>query len=162
MGELLGLDTSFPPAKPVKTTETETKDKENEGEEEEQEFEFRLFSAPAKPTSQKAEPKEIGIESGKHENEPHTQKLRIRLHSPTPGPVQPGEGRFVYPFRGWEYYFTTPGLLSNADAGKGTDMSGERKRSQFEDVAVTGLDMMRWANVPWVSCSTVSGSSVDS
>lgn len=166
MGELLGLDTSFATTEPVTNTEkeNENKNKENAEEEEEQEFEFRLFSAPEKSTNEGTQPSQTAIERGREdkdkEDAPHTQKLRIRVRSPTPGPIQPGEGRFVHPFRGWEYYFSTPGLLSseNAERGNSTD---EARRSQFEDVVVTGAEMMRWANVDWVSCSTVVRTNID-
>ena len=82
-----------------------------------------------------------------------TQKLRIKLRSPSPGPVDPGEGRFVRPFRGWDYYFTTPDLLTSSPASaKPTEQSlNTEKRKQFEDVAVSGLELMGWANEAWVS-----------
>lgn len=58
------------------------------------------------------------------------------------------------PFRGWQYYFTNPGLLSGSkENGDGDeDDEVELKRRQFEDVAVTGEHMLDWASVqPWVS-----------
>ncbi|OJJ86178.1 DUF2011 domain-containing protein [Aspergillus glaucus CBS 516.65] len=124
------------------------------GEDEEQEFEFRLFSAPkpstATPTAQKDERKgEAGA------TQTQTQKLRIRVRSPTPGPADLSEGRFVNPFRGWQYYFTNPGLLSGSkENGDGDeDDEVELKRRQFEDVAVTGEHMLDWASVqPWPGC----------
>lgn len=55
------------------------------------------------------------------------------------------------PFRGWEYYFSAPELLS---LGISADTRGStEKRRQFEDVAVSGAEMMQWAKQPWVSIS---------
>lgn len=80
------------------------------------------------------------------------QKLRIRLRSPTPTAVGSGEGRFVNPFRGWSYYFSVPGLLSGEDKSKTREDAGVlQKRKQFEDVAVSGEDMAKFAGVSWVS-----------
>lgn len=58
------------------------------------------------------------------------------------------------PFRGWEYYFTAPGLLSGTK-GVGEDVDFQVKRRRFEDVAVSGEDMHAWAKVSWVSLSDV-------
>lgn len=56
------------------------------------------------------------------------------------------------PFRGWRYYFTTPGLLSGSKENKVEDEELGLKRRQFKDVAVTGEHMLGWASVqPWVS-----------
>ena len=55
------------------------------------------------------------------------------------------------PFRGWEYYFTTPDLLSSVSAPKPAQKSLDtEKRKQFEDAAVSGLELMGWANKAWV------------
>jgi hypothetical protein len=80
----------------------------------------------------------------------------------------------VRPFRGWEYYFTTPGLLSStsSSAGTGTKASPDadagsgfiEKRRQFEDVAVSGDEVVRLQQQAWVSFSSPSvylGCSVD-
>ncbi|RMJ24363.1 hypothetical protein PHISP_04764 [Aspergillus sp. HF37] len=130
--------------------------KEQEGEDEEQEFEFRLFGT-ATAHNNKQEGKEK--EDQKPVDNPPAQKLRIRLRSPSPGPLDPSQGRFVRPFRGWEYYFTTPGLLStststlagiNADAG--VDNGFIEKRRQFEDVAVSGDEVVRLQQQAWPGC----------
>lgn len=56
------------------------------------------------------------------------------------------------PFRGWQYYFTAPGLLSGSKESEDEDEEGKSRRRQFEDVAVTGEHMLNWASVqPWVS-----------
>lgn len=138
--------------------EQNTKQNENEDEDEEQEFEFRLFSAPATGRTAAAEDtKDNGKDKDgaqaklTEDNKETTQKLRIRLRSPTPGPADLSEGRFVRPFRGWEYYFTVPGLLTGTEDA-GSERAGlELKRKQFEDVAVTGQNVMEWASAPWVS-----------
>lgn len=130
--------------------------------EEEQEFEFRLFSAPTQPKD--ATPKDqettdgdrTGSKGGKasekqiKDTTAGTQKLRIRLRSPTPS-GDPSEGRFVKAFRGWQYYFSTPTLfgLDEDDAVKETIAE---QRRQFGDMAVTGEHITTWAKAqPWVS-----------
>lgn len=56
------------------------------------------------------------------------------------------------PSRGWQYYFTSQGLLSGSKESEDEDDETELKRRQFEDVAVTGEHMLDWASVqPWVS-----------
>ena len=124
----------------------EAKTQGADGEAEEEEFEFRLFGS----SSQKA----------KKPDELSTQKLRIRLRSPTPGPVDPSQGRFVRPFRGWEYYFTTPSLLSPSPAStEETDPDCViERREQFKGVAVAGTEVLRWAREQaWVGryCQSV-------
>ncbi|KAL3465949.1 hypothetical protein BJX64DRAFT_33449 [Aspergillus heterothallicus] len=149
LSALLNLD--FAPAEPndpVHATSTAPPEDAKDDEDEEQEFEFRLFSGPA-PTETSTKDAPNGTsDSG-------AQKLRIRLRSPTPTTGADGEGRFVKPFRGWSYYFTAPGLLS----GEKTEIDGAigdeglaLKRKQFEDVAVSGEDMVRFAGVPWPGC----------
>lgn len=168
LGELLNLDallaeTNTNPSVNNKTNDksqdTDAKQNSQEGEEdEEQEFEFRLFSTPRKPTSAAGERKEGGqsggdnVKASKEDNATATQKLRIRLHSPTPGPADISEGRFVNPFRGWGYYFTAPALLSGSSAGnENEDADVALRRKLFEDVAVSGQNVLDWADVPWVS-----------
>jgi hypothetical protein len=133
----------------IDTQGSADKGNEQEGEEEEQEFEFRLFSAPvrdatttgrARSASKSENNKDEGATAG-------TQKLRIRLRSPTPGAGGLDDGRFVNPFRGWEYYFSAPKLLSGS---KEDDPQVALRRKQFEEVAVSGQQMGEWAKVPWV------------
>ncbi|KAJ5380597.1 uncharacterized protein N7496_003025 [Penicillium cataractarum] len=131
--------------------------------EEEQEFEFRLFSAPTKPKDatlkdqEKTDGDRISSKgdkaSGKDTKDTTagTQKLRIRLRSPSPS-GDPSEGRFVKAFRGWQYYFSTPTLfgLDENDAAKETIAE---QRRQFEDMAVTGEHITTWAKAqPWPGC----------
>lgn len=136
---------------PAETNNPETQGGEG-GEDEEQEFEFRLFSAPKQSTALSTATNEQKNEAGATQTQ--TQKLRIRVRSPTPGPADLSEGQFVNSFRGWQYYFTAPGLLSGSKENENQDEDDEAKlkRRQFEDVAVTGKHMLDWASVqPWVS-----------
>ncbi|GAB1215832.1 hypothetical protein ATERTT37_005029 [Aspergillus terreus] len=154
LGKLLNLDDYLAPApaaqantqKPEPAPQTDTAADEDE----EQEFEFRLFSAPA-PRKSDA-PTSTDTAGAADPDAAKTQKLRIRLRSPSPGEVGLEEGRFVTPSRGWEYYFTTPALLSGTSVGDELAAATALKRKQFEDVAVTGEQMMGWAQVPWPGC----------
>ncbi|KAJ5669822.1 hypothetical protein N7462_010892 [Penicillium macrosclerotiorum] len=134
-----------------------------EEEEEEQEFEFRLFSAPTKPKDvgaqdqrepeegqgAKTEEKSSGFD--KKENV-GTQKLRIRLRSPTPS-GDPSEGRFVKASRGWQYYFATPSLLGLNESTEYIQRQAELRR-QYEEIAVTGENITTWAEAqPWPGCN---------
>ncbi|RJE25920.1 hypothetical protein PHISCL_01762 [Aspergillus sclerotialis] len=156
--KLLNLDDVFTTAPPIPAKESadEPGKDDKQDEDEEQEFEFRLFnSSTRKPEKRNDGPAATGIsESTQRNTNGQAQKLRIKLRSPTPGPVDPSEGRFVRPFRGWEYYFTTPDLLSSSlSAPKPAQESlNTEKRKQFEDAAVSGLELMGWANKPWPGC----------
>ncbi|KAJ5515501.1 hypothetical protein N7527_007061 [Penicillium freii] len=124
-----------------------------EDEDDEQEFEFRLFSAPAKSTE---DTKPSGQDTdGKNTEAATTQKLRIRLHSPTPGSGAGTEGRFVKASRGWDYYFSTPSLQGTR-SGEPTAEDENRiaeKKKQFEDMAVSGQHMLTWAkSLVWPGC----------
>lgn len=144
LGALLDIDALLAPQpdpSPQPTTEA------NPDEDEEQEFEFRLFSAPAKSESKKEE--QAAVESSTTQ----AQKLRIRVRSPTPGAVGVEDGRFVNPFRGWGYYFSAPGAMAGVKEDE-LRLEEERlreKRRQFEDVAVSGLQVVGFAGVEWVS-----------
>lgn len=165
LGKLLNLDSLLADVNANADDETSEKTptgadgqdgKQEEDDDEEQEFEFRLFNAPAaggKSAEEKdgAQRGDDRIKPSGENKETTTQKLRIRLRSPTPGPADLSEGRFVKPFRGWEYYFTVPGLLTGSEDIGSEDANLELKRRQFEDVAVTGQNVMNWASVPWVS-----------
>ncbi|KAJ5513264.1 hypothetical protein N7463_002816 [Penicillium fimorum] len=151
LGKLLNLnqlDTA------QQTTSQDNQPTENE--DEEQEFEFRLFSAPAKSTEDTT--KQLGKETDEKSTEekvaPTTQKLRIRLHSPTPGSGAGTEGRFVKASRGWDYYFTTPSLQGQNGEPTAEDESRiAEKKKQFEDMAVSGQHMLTWANsLVWPGC----------
>ncbi|RHZ54383.1 DUF2011 domain-containing protein [Aspergillus thermomutatus] len=148
LGELLNLDALIAPAE---STAPATKSQEDgqQQEDEEQEFEFRLFSAPAAPKSATKGEKTAATEGGEKAVSGGAQKLRIRLRSPTPGAVD-GEGRFLNPFRGWQYYFTTPELLTGSGAKQ--DSASTIRKKQFEEVAVTGQQMLEWSEVPWPGC----------
>ncbi|KAJ9354385.1 hypothetical protein DTO027B9_4728 [Paecilomyces variotii] len=124
-------------------------------EEAEQEFEFRLFSsAPAKQKTDGAVPAGTSADTTGDGNAERTQKLRIRIRSPTPGDVSVGEGRFVVPFRGWEYYFTTPTLLGGygkEDIAR-IEERAAAKRAEFESIAVSQTQLFEWAKQPWPGC----------
>ncbi|KAJ6093583.1 hypothetical protein N7486_008872 [Penicillium sp. IBT 16267x] len=159
LGKLLNLDGLFEANATFKIAE-DTPEHAGGEEDDEQEFEFRLFSAPANPkataqtsgeeageTNKKAKhtPGEKQINSG-------TQKLRIRLQSPTPGSGDPSEGRFVKASRGWQYYFSTPSLWGSS-IESGEQDSQLEKREQFQDMAVTGEHIVTWAkSQPWPGC----------
>ncbi|KAL4759344.1 DUF2011 domain-containing protein [Aspergillus foveolatus] len=145
LSALLDFDFNIAPASEPETQGT----KDNEPEE--QEFEFRLFSsAPAPRTSSTAQ-KGSG-DSTTTVAAQSAQKLRIRLRSPTPTALGSKDGGFVNPFRGWSYYFSTPDLLTGAGAKGDEDAGVALKRKQFEDVAVSGEDMVKMSGVPWPGC----------
>lgn len=162
---LLAFDTFTP----ENTNQAAAHTEEEDGE---QEFEFRLFStaAPSKKATDSATTAKPETDSkiGKQERLPSsstgdaiikTQKLKIRLRSPTPDGDAPLEdGRFVVPFRGWEYYFTRPELM-NVSARDPARLETEEtnRRKEFEDIAVTGGEVLKWAqtanypgcHLPW-------------
>ncbi|KAJ5959391.1 uncharacterized protein N7479_006541 [Penicillium vulpinum] len=154
LGKLLNLDQL--------DTSEQTNSQDNdpsqpaENEDEEQEFEFRLFSAPAKSTEDttKQSGKDTDEKSTEEKPAPTTQKLRIRLHSPTPGSGAGTEGRFVKASRGWDYYFSTPSLQGTRSEPTAEDeIRIAEKKKQFEDVAVSGQHMLTWANsLVWPGC----------
>ncbi|KAJ6008493.1 hypothetical protein N7540_012469 [Penicillium herquei] len=160
LGKLLNLDDLIGPNKVSEDTTNGTQPGANEEEEEEeQEFEFRLFSAPTKTadTTQKAEDGS-GVKSSTEKSSDGgdqvgsgTQKLRIRLRSPSPG--DPSEGRFVKAFRGWQYYFSSSSLWNQSEVKSADEADQATKKEQFEDIAVTGEQMMSWAkSQPWPGC----------
>ncbi|KAL2870320.1 DUF2011 domain-containing protein [Aspergillus lucknowensis] len=156
LSALLNLDLGPAPLQ-EHTTAQEIPQKGSKDEDEEQEFEFRLFSAPAPAPALAArvsggEVQRTGTDTATGDF--GTQKLRIRLRSPTPTTGGSREGRFVNPFRGWSYYFTTPGLFSGENKKSSDDEDAEvlAKRKQFADVAVTGEDIMGSSSVPWPGC----------
>ncbi|KAJ5125681.1 Protein of unknown function DUF2011 [Penicillium atrosanguineum] len=152
LGQLLNLDALLG----TTITPQETKEPHQPAaaaEDEEQEFEFRLFSAPAKAkdTTTKAETEDkFTTDKGTEGNiqTGGTQKLRIRLRSPSP--ANPSEGRFVKAFRGWQYYFSAPSLYGLKDIEEENEV--ERRR-QFEEMAVSGEHITTWAkSQPWPGC----------
>ncbi|KAK2778024.1 hypothetical protein FQN52_002929 [Onygenales sp. PD_12] len=129
-----------------------------ENEEEEHEFEFRLFHAPANPGGKRAG-KDGAEEKLKNANggedtavtrqeekvDSGIRKLKIRIRSPTPTAIGDGEGRFVVPFRGWDYYFSDPDWIRRQISGKdgGNERGGEIARrgeevKRFAEVALSG------------------------
>lgn len=156
LGKLLNLD-SLLGTNGIREEEGREEAPADDNEDDEQEFEFRLFSAPtkSKETTEKAPSTEQqdtskGDEEQKAPGKEGTQKLRIRLRSPTPVSARPEDGRFVKAFRGWQYYFTTPTLYGLKDDSN-TDEKLAEMRRQYEDTAVTGDHITTWAKAqPWV------------
>ncbi|KAJ5905836.1 uncharacterized protein N7473_002752 [Penicillium subrubescens] len=163
LGKLLDLDGLIGANTSAEEDKDATQPADGNNDEDEQEFEFRLFSAPTKPKD--ATPKEPGTKDGdrtatkgdKTEGKEikvttaGTQKLRIRLRSPSPS-GDPSEGRFVKAFRGWQYYFSTPSLLGLDENEEVKETIAEQRR-QFEDMAVTGEHITIWAKTqPWPGC----------
>jgi hypothetical protein len=78
------------------------------------------------------------------------------LHSPAPEDIKAGDGRFVVPFRGWQYYFTKPEVMQLPYSGEQARVE-ETRRREYEDVAVTGSQLLEWAqstktpgcHLPW-------------
>ncbi|KAF3389627.1 hypothetical protein F1880_003847 [Penicillium rolfsii] len=164
LGKLLDLDGLIGANISTGEDKDATQPADGNNDEEEQEFEFRLFSAPTKPKD--ATPKEQETKDGdreategdKKEGEGSkattagTQKLRIRLRSPSPS-GDPSEGRFVKAFRGWQYYFSTPSLYG-LDENEVLKEKFAEQRRQFEDMAVTGEHITAWAKEqPWPGCN---------
>ncbi|PYH75237.1 DUF2011 domain-containing protein [Aspergillus vadensis CBS 113365] len=156
LGALLDIDSLLAPPSDDPTPQHSTT---NADEEEEQEFEFRLFSAPAKSSS-KNEDKPAARAGAAVESSSSTttqaQKLRIRVRSPTPGAVGVEDGRFVNPFRGWGYYFSAPGMMAGEKEDGLRRLEEEErlreKRRQFEDVAVSGVQVVGFSGVSWPGC----------
>ncbi|KAL5000125.1 hypothetical protein BDV10DRAFT_42572 [Aspergillus recurvatus] len=146
LSALLNFDLNIAPAPEPETQET----KDNE--DKEQEFEFRLFSSAPAPASKTPGTDQKGSGDSTTVTAQSAQKLRIRLRSPTPTTLGSGEGGFVNPFRGWSYYFSTPGLLAGTGTEGDEDAGVALKRKQFEDVAVSGEDMVKLSGVPWPGC----------
>ncbi|PGH34212.1 hypothetical protein GX50_02986 [[Emmonsia] crescens] len=143
-------------------------------EEEEREFEFRLFRAPPVPAQkdvtghdQGSKGRNLG-EYGEgvhmHTDAPEQmdaknagiQKFRIRLRSPTPT-INDGDGGFVVPFRGWEYYFSDPEWVRRKVAGDGIGHQSieldTRQKERFIDAAVCGETILEDAkNNIWPGC----------
>lgn len=156
LGKLLNLDHLSNAPEP---NEHDNDPSQPVDEEDEQEFEFRLFSAPAKSTETMKASEIDGAKDStatKPDAKPAgtTQKLRIRLHSPTPGSGDVSEGRFVKAFRDWDYYFSTP-TLSASHSGEISDEHKAylaEKQQQFENMAVSGDHMLGWTqSQSWVS-----------
>ena len=165
LGKLLDLDGLIGVSTATEDKDATSQPAEGNNDEDEQEFEFRLFSAPAKPND--TTPKDQAKTDGQHGDSKGdktsgtgnmgdttgTQKLRIRLRSPTPS-GDPSEGRFVKAFRGWQYYFSTPSLLGLEESELVKDTIAEQRR-QFEDMSVTGEHITTWAKAqPWVGYSS--------
>lgn len=162
LGQLLAFDISTPSSKQTETNDnhTQQQDGKNGNDDEEEEFEFRLFSAPKPhPSTDSKAPDNTKAEG--EGNEIKIQKLKIRLRSPTPVDVQPGDGRFIVPFRGWRYYFTKPELMhlsARHDHEKAQIEADElMRRREYENIAITGAEVLDWAkntetpgcHLPW-------------
>ncbi|RAL17360.1 DUF2011 domain-containing protein [Aspergillus homomorphus CBS 101889] len=153
LGQLLDLDSLLAPAYSAPEPTQPHENDDPKAEDEEQEFEFRLFSAPAPASAAATKP---------HADENKTttpavevaaaQKLRIRVRSPSPGAGGLEDGRLVNPFRGYGHYFTAPGSMTGGKVDGHEEESLRAKRRQFEEVAVSGLQMLGFAQVPWPGC----------
>lgn len=129
-----------------------------DAEEEEQEFEFRLFSSVS--TRKTADESRSRTEGHDGSGLGGVQKLKIRLRSPSPSARPPGDGGFVVPFRGWDYYFSNPELVMRAVGDtswqrgakdKNTSKQLDTLRYTFRDTAVDGETILsRAASVTWV------------
>ncbi|KMU83627.1 hypothetical protein CIHG_01410 [Coccidioides immitis H538.4] len=121
-------------------------------EEEEQEFEFRLFHSAAPNATPHGSTAKRSDGNGQAEDRervntrvPAVQKLRIRLRSPTP--ARTGEGGFLVPFRGWEYYFSDPESVMRVFSGGAQDLkpafpgseSKNPKRQNFREQFLKSL-----------------------
>lgn len=155
LGKLLDLDGLIDSGTIQEDPQLAIAPADGNAEDEEQEFEFRLFSAPAKSkdTISSAQKQADEDKSKRDTESPNkdgaTQKLRIRLRSPTPN-TDPSQGRFIRAFRGWQYYFTTPSLFGIAGKPEDEESQAERSR-QFAETAVSGEQMKEWAKSrPWV------------
>ncbi|EEA28196.1 hypothetical protein TMatcc_003492 [Talaromyces marneffei ATCC 18224] len=160
LGQLLAFDISTPTSKTIETNDTQQKvNKDGNDDDEEEEFEFRLFSAPKPTTANSTAQPDSDKKEGRDEIK--TQKLKIRLRSPTPVDIQPGDGRFIVPFRGWRYYFTKPGLMAISARNEEEKIQIETeeltRRKEYEDIAITGDEVLDWAknmrtpgcHLPW-------------
>ncbi|KAJ5290886.1 hypothetical protein N7478_000137 [Penicillium angulare] len=158
LGKLLNLDELIGINAPTDNADNAPLAPGADDEDEEQEYEFRLFSAPTKPTPTT---ETSGDTTGKKNSDGKpseggdkpssgTQKLRIRLNSPT---AASGEGKFVKAFRGWQYYFSTSSLWNDSGDKSEEEADQAEKKKQFEDTAVTGEHVLSWTkSQPWPGC----------
>ncbi|KDB24334.1 hypothetical protein H109_03779 [Trichophyton interdigitale MR816] len=131
-----------------------------DAEEEEQEFEFRLFSSVS--TRKTADESRSTTKGHDGSGLGGVQKLRIRLRSPSPSARPLGDGGFLVPFRGWDYYFSNPELVMRAVGDtswqrgakdKNTSKQLDALRDTFKDTAVDGETILaRAASVAWPGC----------
>ncbi|KZZ89573.1 hypothetical protein AAP_04328 [Ascosphaera apis ARSEF 7405] len=125
-----------------------------DAEEEEQEFEFRLFSAPQPSNKQE---QQVDATAGTTEGEA-VQKLKIRLRSPSPGAE--GDGGFVVPFRGWDYYLSAPDVtlkgtaLESAIAARINELkeSHVQKSREYANCAVSFEEIAHFASLQKPGC----------
>ncbi|EPS33790.1 hypothetical protein PDE_08752 [Penicillium oxalicum 114-2] len=165
LGKLLDLDGLMGLSAPTDVNnENNNPPIDEQNDEDEQEFEFRLFSAPARPTADTSASTQATGKAGDTPAKandvsagqlgqiaPVTQKLRIRLRSPSPS-GNPSEGRFVKASRGWQYYFSTPALLGQEESDEVKEQIAAQRR-RFEEIAVTGDLVTAWAKTqPWPGC----------
>ena len=120
----------------------------------EQEFDFRLFAVSVAHNNNK-----LDVETNEGYNNNDAEKFndgtrKLQIYSPSPEPVIPSEGRFVVPYRGWQYYFTTSSILS--DSGGSVGIHRSLKRREYEGVAVTGEQLLNGGKrATWVSDGNV-------
>ena len=168
------VDTFTGPVDTSHTHDTEA-DERNEDESEEQEFEFRLFrSRPrdgghvegdVESMSTKPLAKIGGSDSGNIRAD-GVQKLKIRLRSPSPGKA--GEGGFVVPFRGWNYYLSDPEMVMRVldghlhpDDPEDPGDARSAAREKLLDVVVSGEDVLEWAKSSRWVCNILGTPSYD-
>lgn len=145
LGKLLGFETdTFDVREPEEKVDggvTGNDSNKSRAEEQEDEFEFRLFGSSVATASKSDSAGDI-----------KTQKLRIRVRSPTPAEISPDDGGFLVPFRGWYHYVTTPELLDRPLGDTRYVEIQNRKRKEYESVAVSGEDVLKWARVEAPGC----------
>ncbi|KAI5281546.1 hypothetical protein KEM54_003202 [Ascosphaera aggregata] len=120
---------------------------------EEHEYEFRLFNLPQ--SSAKSEHREAASSQSGHEG---VQKLKIRLRSPSPGAE--GDGGFVNPFRGWDYYLSAPDVilkntaLESEIAARLEGLRGSyvRRASNYAKAAVSHQDVLAFSKLQKAGC----------
>ncbi|KAI1915197.1 hypothetical protein LOZ65_005500 [Ophidiomyces ophidiicola] len=136
----------------------------NRDDEEEQEFEFRLFrSKTSDEQSSNIDTGGDGVEQVTKRG-PALQKLKIRLRSPSPAAA--GEGGFVVPFRGWDYYFSNPEAILRTFSSsnkqpvhsvpgcKSKDLQDSTIKRQFLEAAVTSEEVLAAAkSTTWPGCN---------
>ncbi|KAI5295739.1 hypothetical protein KEM52_000396 [Ascosphaera acerosa] len=108
----------------------------------EEEYEFRLFSSARRAGVVQAE-EGRAVDDG-------VQKLRIQLRSPSP--ALQGEGSFVAPFRGWEYYLSGPVAGLKTSQLDSLMRASARRTREFRDTAVSAHDIAALAQLQHHGC----------
>lgn len=145
LGKLLGFETdSIDVKEPEERVDGDAAGEDGNKtrtEEQEDEFEFRLFGTSGAAAAKSDSAGEV-----------KTQKLRIRVRSPTPAKNGLDDGGFLVPFRGWYHYVTAPELLGLPPGDTHHVEIQNRKRKEYESVAVSGDDVLKWARVEAPGC----------